>query len=106
MATREHLPEHLLIVRAVVPAEIEADWNRWYNEVHLPEITACPGFLSSRRYVSDSGGMRRYVAVYALAGPEAMASPEFASRRGWGPFAGRVEATVEVYSGVAGGVQP
>ena len=55
----------------MVPAEIEADWNRWYNEVHLPEITACPGFITSRRYVSDSGGTRRYVAVYALDGHSA-----------------------------------
>jgi hypothetical protein len=35
---------HLFIVNASVPPEIEDDWNRWYNEVHLPEIGDCPGF--------------------------------------------------------------
>ena len=43
----------LLIVTAEVDAEIEADWNRWYDDVHLPDALACPGVLSGRRYVSE-----------------------------------------------------
>ena len=46
------LPNCLLIVTAEVDAEVEADWGRWYDEVHLPDALACPGVLSGRRYVS------------------------------------------------------
>ena len=78
------LPNCLLIVTAEVDAEVEADWNRWYDEVHLPDALACPGVLSGRRYLSsgeisesDRGQSRRtkarlYTTVYEL---------EFAGRR-------------------------
>ena len=46
------LPNCLLIVTAEVDAEVEADWSRWYDEVHLPDALACPGVLSGRRYRS------------------------------------------------------
>jgi hypothetical protein len=34
------LPEHIFVVDAEVDPSVEAAWNDWYNEVHLPEITA------------------------------------------------------------------
>ena len=37
------LPGCLLIVVAEVDAEVEAEWNRWYDEVHLPDALRCPG---------------------------------------------------------------
>jgi hypothetical protein len=86
------LPQEILVVSARVDAAVEQDWNRWYDEVHLPEIVACPGFRSGQRYVAeDRTGARRYIAVYELDHAGALASPEFATRRGWGPFAGKVE---------------
>ena len=46
------LPNCLLVVTAEVDAEVEADWSRWYDEVHLPDALACPGVLAGRRYAS------------------------------------------------------
>ena len=98
------LPNCLLIVTAEVDAEVEADWNRWYDEVHLPEALACPGVLSGRRYVSageiaesDRGSSRRfsarlYTTVYELDSPAAVATSEFAAMRGWGRFAPHVRS--------------
>ena len=43
----------LLIVTAEVDPEVEADWNRWYDEVHLPDALACPGVLGGKRFVSN-----------------------------------------------------
>jgi hypothetical protein len=69
----------LLIVTAEVDAAVEADWNRWYDDVHLPDALACPGVLAGRRYVtsgevseSDRGQGRRaktklYTTVYESA---------------------------------------
>src|SRR6266478_6810439 len=36
----------LLMVWADVPADKEAEFNRWYNEEHLAERQAIPGFLN------------------------------------------------------------
>jgi hypothetical protein len=88
------LPEHLLVVDVTIDAAVEADWNEWYDRDHLPALRACPGFIGARRYVSDTGGGRRYLTVYALEDPGAVDTPEFAAARGWYQFAGDVQATV------------
>lgn len=104
------LPNCLLIVTAEVDAEVEADWNRWYDEVHLPDALACPGVLSGRRYLSSgqiaesergqSRGRdaRLYTTVYELASPEAVATPEFTAMRGWDRFAPHVRSQTRVIS--------
>lgn len=89
----------LMVVDVEVDAAVERDWNAWYDTVHLPEILSCPGFLSGVRYAA-TGAPQRYITVYRLESPAATATPEFAARRGWGPFVGRVRATVEVFEQV------
>ena len=98
----------LLIVTAEVDAAVEADWNRWYNEVHLPDALACPGVLSGRRYCSvgdvnssDRGNRsaapaKLYTTVYELSGPEAVSTPEFLKMRGWAHFAPNVRSQTRV----------
>jgi hypothetical protein len=95
------LSEHIFVVDAEVDLSAEAAWNDWYNNVHLPEITACPGFGQSARYVSEHDGVRHYVAVYELDGPEALGSAEFNQRRGWREFTGRVRWTSRLYRRIA-----
>ena len=46
----------LLMVWAEVPAAKEPEFNRWYNEEHLAERMAVPGFLSAARYEAVKGG--------------------------------------------------
>jgi hypothetical protein len=53
----------LLAVWADIPAHIEADFNRWYDEEHLAERAGIPGFLKARRYVSLQS-TPKYVALY------------------------------------------
>ena len=93
------MSEHrcILVVDVTVDPEVEAEWNRWYDEVHVPDILGCPGFIRASRYLSEVAGERHYLTVYDLASPEAMKSEEFAKRRGWYQFAGKVVATVRVY---------
>jgi hypothetical protein len=106
------LPRCLLLVTAEVDAEVEADWNHWYDTVHLPDALACPGVLRGRRYAqsgfatqSDRGTSsqattRVYTTVYELAGPEAVTTPEFQKMRGWYQFAPHVRATTRVVAAV------
>jgi hypothetical protein len=105
------LPNCLLIVTAEVDASVEAEWNRWYDQVHLPDALACPGVLSGRRYLtsgeiseSDRGERRRsssrlYTTVYELQSPAAVQTKEFAAMRGWAQFAPNVRSQTRVVLG-------
>jgi hypothetical protein len=53
----------LLMVWAGVPADKEADFNRWYNEEHLAECLSIPGFLSAARYEAVKGSPK-HLAYY------------------------------------------
>ncbi|MBE0618983.1 MAG: hypothetical protein IH605_00145 [Burkholderiales bacterium] len=48
------------------PAEHEAEFNKWYDEEHIPLLSAVPGVLHARRFF-DPKGKPRYVALYELA---------------------------------------
>lgn len=90
-------PQHLMIVRARVEPGVEADWNRWYDDKHLPEILACPGFENAARFVSEVDGEREYIAVYTLSDEQAMSGEMFNERRGWEQFAPNVTAEVRQF---------
>jgi uncharacterized protein DUF4286 len=104
------LPNCLLVVTAEVDAEVEAEWNRWYDEVHLPDALACPGVLSGRRYLSTGEisetergkgkrfAARLYTTVYELDSPAAVTTKEFAAMRGWARFAPHVRSQTRVVS--------
>ncbi|MBI4287099.1 MAG: DUF4286 family protein [Chloroflexi bacterium] len=49
------------------PAQ-ESEFNRWYNEVHIPEVLRLPGFVSARRYeiIKPREGYPKYMAVYEM----------------------------------------
>jgi hypothetical protein len=49
-----------------VPAEHEAEFNRWYDTEHIPLLAAVPGVLRARRFF-DPDGKPRYIALYDLA---------------------------------------
>jgi hypothetical protein len=70
-----------------VTVEIEPDhaaaFSRWYDEVHVPEITACPGWLGNERYEALDGDPL-FLAMYGLSDAERpFASPEFGRAVGW-----------------------
>ena len=66
----------LLFVLVDVDVEHDAEFNRWYDEEHLPERLSAPGFLDAARYVATQGGPR-YLAVYELESAEAMQTAEY-----------------------------
>src|ERR1700757_662295 len=74
----------LLVLSDPVSAEADDAYNEWYDNVHLPEILALPGFTSARRFrvaeaqLASQGGPdavrvkfpHRYVAVYEVEAPD------------------------------------
>ncbi|MBE1537646.1 DUF4286 family protein [Actinomadura algeriensis] len=47
--------------------EVADEYNRWYEDVHMPEVVALEGFVSARRYAPTKDGAP-YVAVYEIEG--------------------------------------
>ena len=66
----------LLMVYCDVPPTVEDEFNRWYNEEHIPERLSIPGVLNAARYVALQGGPK-YLACYELETHEAWHSPEW-----------------------------
>ena len=66
----------LLMVWTDVPADKEAEFNQWYNEEHLKECLAVPGFLNGARYEAVKGGPK-HLAVYELESPTVLESPAY-----------------------------
>jgi Domain of unknown function (DUF4286) len=96
------MPDWLLVASCEVDPEVEEDWNRWYDEVHVPEMVDCPGWVSAERYVTeDESGKRRYVSIYEVEGPQALQSEEFEARRGWREYAPHVTHTTRLYRRVS-----
>ena len=53
----------LLIVRIDVGPEMEGEFNRWYNEEHIPALLKVPGVLWAKRAINTGKGAK-YIAVY------------------------------------------
>ena len=58
----------------------EQEFNQWYDEEHLPERLACPGFLSAKRYRAIEG-KPRFLATYELESLDALKSEQYLALR-------------------------
>jgi hypothetical protein len=75
---RNSVPGVLLVLNDVV-ANYEEEFNRWYQEQHVPERLALQGFKTARRYhVID--GQPAYMAVYECDSIEVFASKAYQER--------------------------
>lgn len=70
----------VLIMMTDVPVEMEADYHRWYEEQHIPEILAIPGITSARRFKVVGEGVR-FMALYELVNAEVASSDPFVTWR-------------------------
>lgn len=61
-------PDHMFMVRATVEADREAEFNRWYDTEHVPDVfRLLPGVIDAARYKVGLGdGSHQYMAVYAF----------------------------------------
>lgn len=70
----------LLLAMTDIPAEIEADFNDWYDTEHIPERMAIPGFVGAYRYRAIEGGPA-YQALYDLESVAVLDQPAYARLR-------------------------
>jgi hypothetical protein len=65
--------------------ETEAEYNRWYDEVHVKEVLDLPGVVTATRYrladgAHSASSEHRYLAVYEVDGSPQAVLAEFGSR--------------------------
>jgi Domain of unknown function (DUF4286) len=61
-----------------IPADIETDFNRIYDEKHIPDLLKVPGVKSAVRYrlrSTDTDEIPRYLAVYEVDDPKVPNGP-------------------------------
>jgi len=69
----------LLLNAMNIPAEVEAEFNDWYDKEHIPALAAVPGVLCARRFRGT--GNRTYVALYHLESPDVVESADWKRAR-------------------------
>ena len=69
----------LMMVWVDVPADKEAEFNKWYNEEHLAELLSVPGILNAARYEAVSSGPK-HLACYELESAAVFETDAFKNR--------------------------
>jgi hypothetical protein len=72
----------LLLFMTDIDPTLEVEFNRWYEEEHLGERMAIPGFITARRFQAMEGSPK-YLAIYDLESPDVLQSAPY--RRIVGP---------------------
>lgn len=68
----------LLLFTTDIDPAMEPEFHRWYEEEHIAERMAVPGFLTARRFRAIEGGPK-FMALYDLESPEVLASEPYLS---------------------------
>jgi hypothetical protein len=69
-------PPGLLLFMTDIDPALEDDFHRWYEEEHLTERMAIPGFLTARRFRAIEGAPK-YLALYDLQSPDVLQSAPY-----------------------------
>ena len=69
----------LMLIGADIPADMEEEFNKWYQEEHLQELLGVPGILSAARYEATKSGPK-HLAVYELENIDVVNTDAFKNR--------------------------
>ena len=62
-----HVGNTVLVATMEVDESDEAEFNEWYNEQHLPERMAIPGYVSARRFkLEDGNNALKYLCIWEM----------------------------------------
>ncbi len=63
----QHIGGTILVVMMEVDPDHEDEFNRWYNDEHLPERLEIPGYISARRFkLAEGEGVLTYLCIWEL----------------------------------------
>ena len=83
---KKHQSQHIGGTVMVVMMEVEPEWeeefNRWYNEEHLPERLEIPRYISARRFkLEDGEGVLKYLCIWELEDGSPLHSAEYRAQQ-------------------------
>lgn len=86
-AAGQHAGFHY-VVETDIPAEVEQDFNDWYEQEHMPGLARVSGTIATRRF-RRVNGQPVYVACYDLVSPAALEHPDWLAVR-YTPWSDRI----------------
>ena len=69
----------VVLSNPTTPAQ-EAEYNEWYNKIHIPDVLNVPGFVAAQRFTladaqfGDGPHAHRYLALYEIETDDAKAT--------------------------------
>jgi hypothetical protein len=60
------MPKFKMLVLSNAADGRDEEFNRWYDDVHLPDVFKVPGVTGAERYRMRSGDGWKYLAIYEL----------------------------------------
>jgi hypothetical protein len=69
----------VVLSNPTTPAQ-EAEYNEWYNKIHIPDVLNVPGFVAAQRFTladaqfGDGTHAHRYLALYEIETDDAKAT--------------------------------
>jgi len=79
----------LQLGRMDVPAEIDTDFNTWYNTIYIPNYEKVPGVIRGRRFRAVTG-TPTYLTFYEFQNPKVSESAAWAAQRDIAPETQRI----------------
>ena len=97
-----------LLVLMQPPANLEEEFNAWYDSEHVPERLAVPGVLTAIRFCSVSAAAPKYLAMYDLELEAVLESDAYRRVAGdnSSPWTKRVTGRTRVYRSVGNQIYP
>jgi hypothetical protein len=79
----------LQLGRMDVPAEVDAEFNNWYNTIYVPNYEKVPGVIRGRRYRAVEGAPT-YLTFYEFENPKVSETPEWLAQRDVSPVTAKI----------------
>jgi hypothetical protein len=92
------MPRYLQMGRMDIPAQMEEEFNAWYNTVYIPDYLTVPGVLRARRFVVIDG-QPKYLTVYEFENPKVPESEAWNKVRDRNPWTHRIRPHMRLDEG-------
>ena len=78
----QHIGNTILVVMMEVDQGHEEEFDRWYNDEHLPERLEITGYVSARRFKLQEGeGVLEYLCIWELEDASPLESEKYKMQR-------------------------
>ena len=77
------MARYKLLATTSAKAGRDEEFNAWYDDRHMPDVLAVPGFVSAERFISMTNEGPKYLAIYEVETDDIAATmAEFGRRPG------------------------